>query len=304
MKFTITAEEIFGKALAGTIAELTGELSLQAEAAVKTVSKQAYEKIKEKAAGRLYRTKDQYLLAMKYEKVGNGVYAITLDSSAAHLEEGYESYDMKPGLLHLGKEIPKGADGKDKIKVSKAGYRYRAIPFDQNQSAAKPNHPLHNNIEGTFGPSMVDRLRSNTTGNTVKGTMNEFKAGGYGGLSKDSKGNMILGKVASARPNPNNRNSVFIKDATTGIERSHTVGSERHPNSMGATKYQYEVKNRNGGTTVKSAYVTFRIVSENPSQAGKWIHPGFKGIHAFQDVHRWAEDTLEKMLVDIIKDYN
>jgi hypothetical protein len=73
--------------------------------------------------------------------------------------------------------------------------------------------------------------------------------------------------------------------------------------TLGMTKYQYEVKNRNGGTTMKSAYMTFRIVSEDPKYAQKWIHPGFAGIHAFKDVQRWAEDTLDRMITEIIKDY-
>lgn len=298
MKFVINVANILSNAISNAIGELNSDINKGTEDIVKDVSRQAFWKLKEKAESKLYRTKDQYIQALRWENAGSGTYVITLDATAAHLEEGYESYDMKPGLLHLGKDIPMNASGNPAIKISKKGYRYRAIPIDQNQSAAKSNHPLHNVTQGTLGPNMQDRLRPSTFGGTGKDSRDGFKSGSYGGITTD-KGVPRLGIIASMRPNPNNKNQVFIKDHSTGEERSHTVGRELHPNAFG-TKYQYEQKNRKGGTTVKSAYVSFRIVSENPDQAHKWIHPGFRGIHAFPEVQAWAERTLEKRILELI----
>lgn len=304
MRVKISVGETFGKVIEESIKNLNKDLIKRINLGVRDVSKKAVEKIKEKAAARLYNTKDQYILAMKMDEIGSGVYSITLDASAAHLEKGYDSYDMKKGLLHLGKSIPMNAKGEPAIKVSKAGYRYRAIPFDKNMSAAKSDHRMHNRPEGTFGPNMIDRMRPTTTGESTKGIRDQAKAGGYDGVTKHNNGNPVIGKVASARPNPNNKHQIFIKDHETGQEKVHTVGRETHPNSQGWLKYQWLQKNRNGGTTVKSAYMTFRIVSENPAQAHKWIHPGFRGIHAFEDVQKWAENALDRMVTDIIKAHN
>ena len=299
MKFVVNASDILGKAIANAIGELDDGINKDVEDIVKDVSKQAFWKLKEKAESKLYRTKDQYIQALRWAPAGNGMYVITLDATAAHLEEGYESYDMKPGLLHLGKAIPLNAKGEPAIKTSKKGYRYRSIPIDHNQAAAKSNHPLANVPQGTVGPNVQGRLRPSTYMGTERGTRDGFKSGSFGGTTKDRLGAPILGKVATMRPNPNNKNQVFIKDHTTGVERAHTVGRELHPNSY-ATKFQYEQKNRNGGTTVKSAYVSFRIVSEDPAHADKWIHPGFRGIHAFPEVQAWAERTLEKRILELI----
>jgi hypothetical protein len=301
MKIRISANDAFGDAVARKISELTREIREKADEAVRTVAKASLEKIKEQAAAKLYRTKDQYILGLKYSKIGSGIYSITLDASAAHLELGYDSYDMKKGLLYLGRDIPDHAKGK--IKVSKAGYRYRAIPFDHNMSAAKPNHPLHNTIQGTYGPSMSDRLQGTTTGQTTRGIRDAFKASGMGGVTKDPRtGIPIIGPIGTVKPHPENKNQIIFK-SPNGEERTHTVGRELHSNVMGARKYQYEVKNRNGGTTVKSAYMTFRIVSEDPKHAHKWIHPGFKGVRIFPDVQKWAESTLDRMITEIISEY-
>ena len=303
MKFKISSTDAFGQAIADTLGDMSGDFNERVDKAVRDTALQAYEKLKDKAASKLYRTKDQYIQALKWDKVATGHYSIILSADAAHLEIGYDSYDMKKGLLHLGKEIPVGADGKPKIKVSKAGYRYRAIPFDHSAAPAASNHPMHNNIQGTFGPAMSGRNPATTTGQGSKGLKALIKGvPGWKGTTKDQLGNPIIGKVGTLSPHPENKNAMLYKaTGSTDGPRSIPMGQGFHQNVQGISKYQYQVKNRNGGTTIKSAYTSFRIVSEDPKHAHKWIHPGFHGIRIFGEVQRWAEDVLARKVLEILE---
>ena len=175
MKVTISIGSNLGQEVGDLIDDLTGGVSDEINEAVKTVASGALSKIKDKAAARLYRTKDQYILSLKMEAVARGYYVLTLDSAAAHLENGYASYDMKPGLLHpekSGKPMPLNSKGDPMIKTSKKGFRYRAIPFDQSEHNAQSmeSHPKFNDTVGTFGPSMAGRLASTTNGALARST--------------------------------------------------------------------------------------------------------------------------------------
>ena len=59
------------------------------------------------------------------------------------------------------------------------------------------------------------------------------------------------------------------------------------------------VASKSASGKVKSAYMTFRIVSENPKFGSKWWNPGFKGVHIMEDVQRWTEEAFSRMVEEI-----
>ena len=106
-------------------------------------------------------------------------------------------------------------------------------------------------------------------------------------------------KVASIGPHPTQKNAYVRKDyGADGTVKNETVfrlKKDVDSRSLGINKFQYKV-----GNQVKTAYMTFRIVSEDPAHAHKWIHPGFQGVHAFREVEKWAESELDRMITDIL----
>lgn len=71
------------------MSELASYLGKGIDKKAKKVTRQAMEKLKDKAANRLHRTRMQYENALSFKQIGPGVYGIVLDKSAVHLEEGY-----------------------------------------------------------------------------------------------------------------------------------------------------------------------------------------------------------------------
>lgn len=71
------------------------------------------------------------------------------------------------------------------------------------------------------------------------------------------------------------------------------------PQLDGIAKYQKIYKNESTGKeTVQSIYMTFRTVSEN---GDSWRHPGFAGLHAFDEAEKWVEEQIDNIIKVLIK---
>jgi len=266
------------------------------------VSKQAFEKAKEMAADRLNRTKQQYIDALSLEKVAPNVYVVRLDASAAHIEEGYGRYDMKPGLLGLNSSGPKPG-----VKTSKMGYKYRSIPFDNSDAPGRKNHPLHNTViqkdrvpdnflgDPGRGPGSVNPSQQSTMGEQA-GFMSAIKKAGnkFAGQTPQD----FRGKAWSFQQNENNKHEGFI-NTWDGRQQRINLGRPIPANLNNLMNLR--APHENGGNKVRSAYVTFRTVSENPTQKGKWWHPGYEGAKIFPDLQRWTEDNFARMAEAVLR---
>lgn len=74
---------------------------------------------------------------------------------------------------------------------------------------------------------------------------------------------------------------------------------EGFPQLDGIAKYQKIYKNESTGKeTVQSVYMTFRTVSEN---GDSWRHPGFGGLHAFDEAEKWVEEQIDNIIKVLIK---
>lgn len=287
MKFKVSSAEDLGNALKQAMSEFNYAFEGEIDQSMAVVSQQAFEKAKDLAASRLVRTKQQYIDALTLEKLGDSVYAVRLDESAVHLEEGYDRFDMKPGLLHLGKELAGGK--KNGIRVSKEGYRYRAIAFEHGQAPAADSHPLNK------APVQIGKPNQTTMGNMAGDLKTLIKQAGWKNTAKDASGNAIMGKVGTIKINPLNTMKAIRTDSD-GNKHLMDLKKPLDSRQVGITKFQFQV-----GKQVKSAYMTFRMVSENPSQQSKWWHPGYTGAKILDDVQRWTEEAFGRMVEDIFQ---
>jgi hypothetical protein len=260
MKFVVGVD----RTLAMAIAEAANQINEQTQAAVNEIVAQtaidAFEQAKVYAMSRLDTTARQYTDALEFSQVAPGIFSVGLREEAKHLEEGYGGFDMKPGLLKNAK------------KVSKLGFRYRSIPMEQ-KGKGKP---------GTTRGDMLRDLR------TLR------KAFGDKGITKNASGKAILGKALTF-----NRNSLgrwSASGAGAGALPKQELGQMPiHENLSGVVKYQFQYKSGKVG----SQFVVFRTVSENPNAKGKWKHPGFGGIRAFNDLENWVIRQLETKLREL-----
>jgi len=81
------------------------------------------------ASQKLYMTREDYINALKYEKLGDNMYVIYLQEKMNHAEDGYSAYNM----------LPKLAQG-PASKTAADGHRYTNIPF-QHKPHAKDTKP-------------------------------------------------------------------------------------------------------------------------------------------------------------------
>jgi len=86
-------------------------------------------------------------------------------------------------------------------------------------------------------------------------------------IFKDLEGNAVRGKVASAKSDNKNLNNIV--------------------------KFQYVSETG----SVSSLYLTFRMVSDKSTG---WNHPGFEGFQIFQDVEKFVDQELERIVNELL----
>lgn len=130
-------------------------------------------------------------------------------------------------------------------------------PWVQTNKQGKKFAHVPLSPERPKGSSLSESLKGVTAMN-YRGIQQEITR-----IFKDDKGNVLQGKVAYA-------------------------------DEEGITKYQKSYQDKKGKMRTQSVYIAYRTVSENGK---RWMHPGYKGLKAFED----AERQLLKNLDQIIK---
>jgi hypothetical protein len=124
--------------------------------------------------------------------------------------------------------------------------------------------PIERKVSAPGGSNMADAIKGLTAQNAA-GRKQKITS-----LFKDDSGNPMTGKVATAKSD--------------------------NPLLNGLTKYQ-QVVQTDKGSKVRSIYINYRTISEN----GKpWIHPGFGGIHAFEEAEREVVAQLDNIIKDLL----
>lgn len=250
------------------ITEVSRETLKAVKQAVKDTAFAAYASIASDAQRKLGDTRQAYMAGLKFATVAPDNYLIYLDGAWPNkIEDGYSSYDMKNQLLNSNAKVKEGPNaGKDWVKKGKKGQRYAAVPFEHNIKATQGASDLAGIIKNLKATGIA-------TGMTQKITK----------VYKDASGSVLTGKVATFNSSP--------ADIAQGL----TI-----PNLEGLTKYQSVMTDKNGKQRVRSVYMTFRTISDL-SPAGKWQHPGYSGLRAFQTAEEYVEKEIQNILNALLR---
>jgi hypothetical protein len=311
MKFKINPANSIGQSLRSELLDLLGGINSQVNDGLASLTQQAEAKAKDYASTRLHATRQQYESALNAVQLGPNKWAIVLNADAAQLEEGYASYDMKPGMLNSNAIVQSGKNaGKKWVRTSKDGYKYAIVPMDQSNtgSGAGMNSPdsqvqIQNPV--TNGPGGLSRQGGVASGTQTRGDlkrdMNHMIKRAGAAFKNAPSGTRLVGNPGNANEMKMVEPGQSMKDGMSFNLGKSLGGSSIPVNPLlnGLVKKTFEQKQKNGKTVTKSAYMTYRIVSEK--QTGKWIHPGFSGAKIFPDLEQWAATALEKMVQEILQ---
>lgn len=90
---------------------------------------------------------------------------------------------------------------------------------------------------------------------------------------------------------------IFTDSQGMPLEGKVAIGKSENPLYNQLVKYQKIYKNDAGKETVQSIYINFRTISE----AGKpWIHPGYTGIHAFDDAEKYIIQQIDNIISNLL----
>lgn len=241
------------------IDNLAGSIEQEFLQAIRDTTQGAYAKIVAAAQEQLNTTQRDYLKGLRFEEIGPNQYLITLDGSFANaLEGGKEAYDMRAAMLRSTKMVEIGSRaGQPWVQKGKQNQKYAHVPMEKK--------PFTKNPKMADMAAAIRQLEAyNQSGRRQKITK----------VFKDPSGKALQGKVATV----NN---------FSGLDKTMK-------NLEGLVKYQKVSKNeKTGKERVESVYINYRTVSEN----GKpWMHPGIKGIHAFEQAEQWLDKEIDNIL--------
>jgi|GEM_PF-4012310 len=286
MKFKVTLGDQLAMKMAAAAGAITTAHMLAAKKAMRDLTIAAHEKAIEMAGQRLNTTKQKYMDNLDYDVSGDNSWTVTLHGDAAYLEEGYGSYDMIKAGLARG----------PKSKVSKAGYRYVVIPMDHSEKYASPRNPRH------LDPVQIGQAGESTKG-TLAADLRRLKQvfghrddSGKNVPLTNSSGDPVMGKAYTIKQTPF---GPWEYTNANGIKKIEAIGGAPiNKNLSGLTAIQWKDK----ANRTQTAYLTWRVASENPASQGKWQHPGFDGARIFPDLEQWAVNTIGVKLREIFQE--
>lgn len=291
MKIKGSFNEKISNLLASEVSGIIESTNAKLKKSLRDLAESTMAKANQMASARLNTTRQQYVDSLKLEKIGPNVYSIYLDEGAAHLEKGYEAYNMIKAGLARG----------PKSKISAKGYRYVVIPFQNKKNAAAGTPSGDRQIQHTQtvterGWSMsspnnqgVQPAKGLHSGASLGDAIKELEQ--KSGLSKIVPG--VSGKVGSWSAHPANSNRAIFTDQH-GNQDVIDLDRPFNPLLNNLMKFQNQIGKRTVGS-----FVTFRVASENPAAQGKWNHPGFKGAKIFPELEDWAMDQLQKIVDEL-----
>lgn len=219
------------------------------ETASRSLAQATLEHATQLAHERLHSRRDTYLSALDL-KEEDGAYLIILQPKAAWIEDGIDPHDMINDLL-----------SSPKVKLSKDGSKYLAIPFEHASSQNKPTAPR----------SVASSLQE-----IVRKELDNAKIG------------LEIEKHADGRP----KSGLLHRLNLGGPIMRGGAGSRLLD---GVSVYQRQTPKG----TVKEA-LTFRTVSSK-SDPSSWQYPGLEGVKIMEETARWMEQQWSQISSEILK---
>jgi hypothetical protein len=235
--------------IAAEFKELALEVEQDLNKAVSNLASMTHAKVAEMASEELHSTLKTLQDNLGFEEIAPGIWVVSIDQKALFLEEGIQAEkDMKPDLL------------KNATNTSKAGHKYRAIPFDHGKAPSQMT---------PYAQHLVAHIKSK-----LKKEKIPFKK-----IEKNKDGSPRTGKLHS-----------FDIDSEKPTARAST------PALKGVSIYQSVTATGN----VRRDILTFRTVSEGPASQGKWIHPGLPPKHFLDRASEWALKEWENNILPAV----
>ena len=209
--------------LGKSIDNLTPQLEAELNSAVENVAVAAHASMISRVQGMSMDPKNRqdYLRALKYQKLSDSSFLIFLDGSwPKKLEEGFGPYSIKDQLLRSNKVVEVGSRaGESWVRTSKKGKKYAAVPFEQKPfSGEKMAGNLADDIKKMVATNMAGKKQSITK------------------TFKDLEGNPIAGKVATVKDSENENlkglsKYQFIHDSgrVSSVYMTYRMVHEDHP---------------------------------------------------------------------------
>ncbi len=251
----------------GLLALLSPELI---ERLLSDVAEVARQKWVNAAANTLQSSKRDYIDSIQPVESRPGLRLISLVGWLANaVENGKDPWRLRDTLLNAG------------ARVSKAGWRYRAIPFRHSTPGAK-THQAGAPMGSRLGPTAYQS--KGTAGVMTRGEAHQFGVGLY--------------KIAKRLGQRRYKHKRGASSAQMVQERiTAAQGGPKLAPWHSAGIYTGMQK---GGAPGHKGYTTFRMISENPEikDAGsKWIHPGISARHLVRE----ATDGLQSSFTQVLR---
>lgn len=248
------------KNLEKSLESASDQITESFHSAIRSAAEAAYASIVAKAQSELNSTRGDYLRGLSFEALDDNSFLITLDGKWPNaLEDGFAAYNLTEKLLQSKKVVDVGSRaGQPWVQQSKPRKGKASHKFAHVPFERQPFAKAGQ--AGDLAKSIQAMKATNAKGELQKITS----------VFKDPSGRPLEGRVAVAHPS--------------------TVSN---PMLEGLTKYQSLGVDSRGKEVVRSVYMTFRTISE----IGKpWIHPGFKGLHAFEEAERDIDAQIMKII--------
>jgi hypothetical protein len=257
-EFEIKIEDAF-KRLEKELGQVSEALEKEIYNAVRGLARSTFAEIQAKAYEQLNRTRQDYIKALDYQEIDEGVFLISLEGTWPNmLEDGFQPFRMGPGLLASKKMVQVGSrKNQPWVQHSKPtkdspSHKFAYVPIEHQPTAKAGN-----------ASNLADAIK-NITATNLKGQQQAITK-----LFKGDDGRALEGRVARADPK--------------------SVTDDR---LAGLVKYQKRYT-KNGRDTIQSIYVTYRTVSElSPG----WIHPGFDGVQAFEGIEQRLQKQIDQII--------
>lgn len=164
--------KIDAASIAAQFKEFATEVEQDIKKSVGQLAAMTHGKVVERAQAELHTSRKDYLDSLGFEEISPGVWVISVGEKGMFVEEGIgANTDMKPDLLA------------NNTKISKEGYKYKAIPFDYGKPPSQMSAgtqklvaDIKNNLRRERVP--FKKIEYNSDGSPKVGKLHEFNMGG------------------------------------------------------------------------------------------------------------------------------
>ena len=233
---------------------------------------------------------DQKIKNVRWNKVTNGIWVVTIDEKAQWLEEGREETFMGEWLLKPG------AKG---VKRAKDGSLYRVIPFKHTEGKSdvqdKPGMVALIEQQAKKQKVSLTRIERNSSGEPKLGVLHK--------LDIHSRTPQHQAPDLFSKPRTPEAAAALNKKlgemGQTGLKphggifhlEGAVVTQRLKKNAKGEI-----MKDKKGRSKAIKSTVTFRVISSKHEHEGRWMYPKVEPFNSLAKAKNWADEEWKEVL--------